>query len=198
MKKWINPFVNFSSRQISCWGIAALIMTAIFSWLLPLRMISITQFELLPEKERLWMSTVEQVAIWIIFAFVLYILGAIVSESRVKFSNVAANNLFARIPFDLGVSLLAIPMVKTLVANLSQCDNYICLKGTLNVLVSVSDMLILILTCVVVIICMLWYFYWSYKAFSESTNVRNGKGIAVFVIGYVIAYLLSIYILSLM
>ena len=42
-----------------------------------------------------------------------------------------------------------------------------------------------------------WYFYWTYKAFSEATNLKNGRGVAIFVVSYVVTYVATGYIFTL-
>ena len=43
----------------------------------------------------------------------------------------------------------------------------------------------------------IWYFFWSYKAFAEATNIKNGRGVAIFVLTFVVVYFVSPYALML-
>ena len=97
--KFINPFKYLPLRQAICWGIAALILTSIFFWQVGLRLTSITQLNL--AGDRLWAATVRQLIAWLLFAAILYLVGVVASKSKVRFIDVAAFNLFARIPMDL-------------------------------------------------------------------------------------------------
>ena len=114
MKKILNPFRYLPLRQALCWGIAAMILTAIFTWQCGLRATSITQIDF--GGGSLLNATLRQIATWLSFSIVLYIGGVVFSKSKVRFSDVAAFNLFARIPFDLSLLIFAIPSIKSVMA----------------------------------------------------------------------------------
>ena len=99
--KFVNPFKYLPLRQAWCWGIAALILTSIFCWQVGLRMTSVTQINLLGD--RLWAALCRQIIVWLLFAVILYVVGLVASRSKVRFVDVAAFNLFARIPMDLAL-----------------------------------------------------------------------------------------------
>ncbi len=107
MNRFLNPFGYLSLRKTLCWGIAALIITSIFVWQTGLRLSSLTQVNF--AGDALWMATARQVVVWLLFAVVLYIAGVLLSPSKIRFWDVAADNLFARIPFDLSLLIFAVP-----------------------------------------------------------------------------------------
>ena len=107
MNRFLNPFGYLSLRKTLCWGIAALIVTSIFVWQTGLRLSSLTQVNF--AGDALWMATARQVVVWLLFAVVLYIAGVLLSPSKIRFWDVAADNLFARIPFDLSLLIFAVP-----------------------------------------------------------------------------------------
>ena len=179
MKKILNPFRYLPLRQAICWGIAALILTAIFCWQIGLRMTSITQINYAGGS--LARATLQQLVAWLIFAVVLYVAGAIVSRSKVRFWDVAAFNLFARIPFDLSLLIFAVPMVRSVVG--------LIYDGSLATAMEYTSLLTIV--GMVTTIFVVWYFYWSYKAFAEATNLKNGRGVALFIGSFVVAYILS-------
>ncbi|MBQ8438341.1 MAG: hypothetical protein IJX21_06275 [Alistipes sp.] len=47
----------------------------------------------------------------------------------------------------------------------------------------------------VALVFAVWYFYWSYQAFAAATNLRNGRGVGVFAVSFVLCYLLSGFVL---
>lgn len=185
IEKLKNPFRYLPIRQAICWGIAAMILTAIYCWQIGLCVTSITQINY--AGGALWNATLRQLAVWIIFAVVLYLGGIIMSRSKVRFWDVASFNLFARIPFDLMLLIFAIPAVRSImgivmdgdIAHIMEYANALTVIGVVSLLFSV------------------WYFYWSYKAFAESTNVKNGRGVLTFIICYLVAYISSGYLLVL-
>lgn len=185
MKKMINPFRYLPLRQAICWGIAALILTSVFCWQMDLRMTSITQINYAGDD--LLAATLRQIVVWLLFAVILYVVGAVMSRSKVRFWDVLSFNLFARIPFDLSLLIFAIPSVRSVVGLLSD--------GSLQTALQHTTLLTLI--SIVSMVTVVWYFYWSYKAFAEAANVKNGRGVVAFILSFVVAYVASPYLLML-
>ena len=183
-EKLKNPFRYLPLRQAICWGIAALILTSIFCWQVGLRITSLTQVNF--AGGALWKATVQQLVAWLLFSVVLYVAGVMMSRSKVRFWDVASFNLFARIPFNLSLLIFAIPTVRS-VMGLAMDGNIARMMEHMNLLTIVG---------VVSLLFSMWYFYWSYKAFAESTNVKNGKGVVAFMLSFVVAYLASGYLLK--
>lgn len=184
IEKLKNPFRYLPLRQAICWGIVAMILTAVFCWQVGLRMTSITQVNYVGGA--LWKATVGQLVVWLLFSVILYVVGVMLSCSKIRFWDVASFNLFARIPFDLTLLMFAIPTVRS-VMGLAMDGNIARMMEHMNLLTIVG---------VVSLLFSVWYFYWCYKAFAESTNVKNGKGVVAFILSFVVAYLVSGYLLK--
>lgn len=195
MKKLLNPFRYLAMRQIGCWGVAMMIMTAIYCWLLPLKMTSLTQVAIVLEQPRLWQSTVEQLAVWLIFTIVLFIIGKLFSSSQVRLQDVAAYNLFARLPFDVMLLMYTVPEVKSVMFKMQLLGEAIVSGANPDLSAVTQYMSTILLVSLVSLLFSVWYFYWSYKGFAEATNIRNGKGVALFIVGFLIAYVASGYLL---
>lgn len=185
MKKLINPFRYLPLRQALCWGIVALILMSVFCWQVGLRMSSITQINYAGGS--LMSATLQQLIAWLLFAVALYAVGAVVSKSKVRFWDVAAFNLFARIPFDLSLLMFAIPSVRSIMGLITD--------GSFETAMQYMNLLMVV--GLVSMLFSIWYFFWSYKAFAEATNIKNGRGVAIFVLTFVVAYLVSPYVLML-
>lgn len=185
MKKLINPFRYLPLRQALCWGIVALILMSVFCWQVGLRMSSITQINYAGGS--LMSATLQQLIAWLLFAVVLYAVGAVVSKSKVRFWDVAAFNLFARIPFDLSLLMFAIPSVRSIMGLITD--------GSFETALQYMNLLMVV--GLVSMLFSIWYFFWSYKAFAEATNIKNGRGVAIFVLTFVVVYLVSPYVLML-
>lgn len=195
MKKLLNPFRYLAMRQIGCWGVAMMIMTAIYCWLLPLKMTSLTQVAIVLEQPRLWQSTVEQLAVWLIFTIVLFIIGKLFSTSQARLQDVAAYNLFARLPFDVMLLMYTVPEVKSVMFKMQLLGEAIVSGANPDLSAVTQYMSTILLVSLVSLLFSVWYFYWSYKGFAEATNIRNGKGVALFIVGFLIAYVASGYLL---
>lgn len=183
MKTIINPFGRLPMRQAMCWGIAAMILTAIFCWQTGLRATSLTQINYAGGS--LAESTLQQVVVWLLFAVVLYLGGVIFSKSKVRFWDVAAYNLFARIPFDVMLLMFAVPMVRSVMGLMT--DGSMATAMEYSTVLSIVGLVATLFT--------VWYFYWSYQAFAAATNLRNGRGVGVFAVSFVLCYLLSGFVL---
>ena len=184
IEKLKNLFRYLPLRQAICWGIVAMILTAVFCWQVGLRMTSITQVNY--AGGALWKATVGQLVVWLLFSVILYVVGVMLSRSKIRFWDVASFNLFARIPFDLTLLIFAIPTVRS-VMGLAMDGNIARMMEHMNLLTIVG---------VVSLLFSMWYFYWSYKAFAESTNVKNSKGVVAFILSFVVTYLVSGYLLK--
>lgn len=183
-KKILNPFCYLPLRQAICWGVAALILITVFMWQCGLRATSLTQIDF--GGGALWNVLVRQLLIWILFSLVLFVGGLLGSKSKVRFGDVAAFNLFARIPFDLSLLIFAIPSVKSVMGY----------AADMNINAMMEHMTPLMLMSVVSAVFSIWYFYWTYKAFAEATNVKNGKGVAIFFACFMVSYVASGYLLK--
>ena len=175
MKKILNPFRYLPLRQAVCWGVAGLILVTVFMWQCGLRATSLTQIDF--GGGALWNVLVRQLLIWIFFSLVLFVGGVLGSKSKVRFGDVAAFNLFARIPFSLSMLVFAIPSVKS----------FMGYALDMNINAMMQYVVPLTLLGIVSTLFCVWYFYWTYKAFAEATNVKNGKGVAIFIAVYVVA-----------
>ena len=186
MNRFLNPFGYLSLRKTLCWGIAALIVTSIFVWQTGLRLSSLTQVNF--AGDALWMATARQVVVWLLFAVVLYIAGVLLSPSKIRFWDVAADNLFARIPFDLSLLIFAVPRWRSVMGLVAD--------GSINTAMQYVGSLTV--AGLVSLVFFVWYVYWSYKAFAVSTNLRNAKGVVTFAVCYIAVYVASMYLLPIM
>ena len=158
LKKILNPFPSLPLRQALCWGIVALILSAIFCWQVRLRVTSLTQVNYAGGS--LASATLQQVVVWLLFVVVLYVAALIFSREKVSFLDVAAYNLFGLV-------------MDGSMATASEYATTLLLIGVVSMLFAA------------------WYFYWSYKAFAKASNLRNGRGVGLFIACYIICYILS-------
>lgn len=179
MEKFLNPFKYLTLRKAFCWGVAALILASVFYWMNGLRPTSLTQLDF--GGTRLWIATARLIAAWFIYALFMYVVGAVASRSKVRFGDVAAFALFARIPFYLTALMFAIPSVKSVFA--------LAMDGNVNALI--EHVTLLSVVSLVSMLLLVWSIYWEYKAFSESTNVKNGKGVGCFIAVYILTYVVT-------
>ena len=181
--KLLNPFRYMPIRQATCWGLVALILSAVLCWQAGLRITSLTQINF--AGDALWVATARQVIVWVLFSLVLYAAGVIFSKSKVRFQDVAAFNLFARIPFDISLLIFLFPQVRSVMGLL--------MDNSLNTALQYMNLLTIV-GLVSLVLCV-WYMVWSYMAFSEATNLKGGRGVAIFAVAWIISYLGSPFLL---
>lgn len=184
-EKIINPFRYLPMRQAWCWGIVALILVSVLCWQVGLRLTSLTQINYLGD--HLWAATLRQIVAWLLFSVMLYLTGVAFSRSKVRFGDVAAFNLFARIPFDLSLVIYTIPSIRSIMG--------LIMDGSLATVMQYTNQLLII--SLASLLFVVWYFYWTYKAFAEATNLKNGRGVGIFVVVFLIAYVVSPFVLRL-
>jgi len=185
MNKILNPFRFLPLRQALCWGIAASILTSVLFWQAGLRLVSLTQINF--AGDHLLQATARQLAAWAVFAVILYLVGLAASPSKIRFWDVAAFNLFARIPFDVSMTIFLIPKVRSVTGLLADGS----LDTALGYPMTIASI------GLVSMLCFIWYILWSYKAFAESANLKNGKGVGIFIVCFIVAYAASIHLLRL-
>lgn len=181
--KLLNPFRYMPIRQATCWGLVALILSAVLCWQAGLRITSLTQINF--AGDALWVATARQMIVWVLFSLVLYAAGVIFSKSKVRFQDVAAFNLFARIPFDISLLIFLFPQVRSVMGLL--------MDNSLNTALQYMNLLTIV-GLVSSVLCV-WYLVWSYMAFSEATNLKGGRGVAIFAVAWIISYLGSPFLL---
>lgn len=181
MNKFINPFKFMTLRKAICWGIAFLIFTSIYCWQIGLRLTSLSQINYLGD--RLWAATLRQIVVWLLLSVVLYVIGLAASRSKIRFWDVAAYNLFARLPFNLSLLVFAVPQVRSVMALITE--------GSLATVMQYQGTLILV--GVVASLFSVWYYVWTYNAFSVATNLKGFKGVGLFIVGWFVAYVVSGY-----
>lgn len=193
MKKFLNPFVYLSGELSACYGLVALILTTVFSW----------QFDIRPNAplsfgwghELLWMTTLRFVLGWVVLALLLYVAALLLSRSKIRAIDVLGMNLFARsLPVATMVLLTAWmgPVMRPVAQALAD--------GSMPLMEATSSMLSprIIVGGLLSILCLIWFFLWSYRAYSLSANLKGTKGVVSFVLVWLLSNLVAGWIFSLL
>ena len=183
-EKLYNPFRYLTLRSSLCWGIVALILTSVFCWQQEIRLESLTQMSF--TGGTLFDNVLRQVAMWLFFSVILYVSGLMFSHSKVRFIDVSAFTLFARIPYDVMLLLYLIPSIRSAMQVVSE-HKFAELGDHLTGVLSYSMISLLFLV---------WFFVWCYKGFSESTNLKNGRGVWIFALCFAVTFFTSPFIVK--
>jgi len=181
MKKWLfNPFIYVAGGKALAAGVAAMAIAAVAGYATSTHFDGVLHMS--PGWHTpLWIFFAEQITCWLSVTIVLFAGAAIFSPSKTRIIDMAGTQALARWPAIAIAALGAgvhIPKALTPEALASAITplTIVCLLLTLTFIV--------------------WMVALFYNAFRVSTNMKGGKGIAVFVIGLLLADTLSRIILS--
>lgn len=160
------------------WGLAWLIIASIAGWcfrLLPTSAYGVVASVYVP---LVW-YLVLNVVIWITWVLLFYLVAVVVNR-RVDSVDLFGRMLFAHWPVTL---VMAIPIIGDRIA-FSTLINSPITSLRLSPLLSVVAILVMLFIG-------LWWLYWSYLAFRESTQLTGRKSVICFVLTAPLAWLLS-------
>lgn len=120
----------------------------------------------------------------IIFILILYIIGRLISKSRIRPVDVAGTLSLAKVPLLL-VSLVG--CIPTFTKSSIEVTNSLLSSITGNTsTASGTDYLIMSIFVIIIMVATIWMLILSYNAFSISCNVKGVKAIAGFIIAVVL------------
>jgi hypothetical protein len=180
MRKWLfNPFTYIAGMRALLIGFAGMAIAAVIALFSKVHFDGAIDMHigapLLNSK-----AFIEPLVDWACLVLPLYILGRILSQSSIRFIDVAGTIALARLPLLLAALMGFLPIPPF---NLKSADLHYIIAFTLNPAV--------ILLIVLSIPLIIWTIALMYNAFSVSTNLKGEKSITAFVGGLVIAEVLS-------
>lgn len=184
MKKFLNPFHYLAGGGALAWGLIVLILTCILSWQTGVVARGNMSIGYTQGYVSLLAVTVRMLCIWLVFATLLYIAGRLLSKSKIRAVDVYGTNLFASIPLSAAMAVSALPPLTTLSAEIESS------MGDLARLEALSTSPALIFMVIVLLVTIVWYFWWSYSAFSVSANLHGVKAVASYIACFVIAQII--------
>ncbi len=134
----------------------------------------------------LWFFLVEGILDWLCLGLVLLILGRIISRTAFRTVDVLGTQALARWP-TIFMSLVLLPKAFQRFAN----DLVAQLRAGGAPKINLADALVflVVLTALLVLVC--WMVALMYKAFSVSCNVKGAKAIGTFIVGLLLAEIIS-------
>ena len=173
MKKFVNPFDYIAGWASLLAGAAVMVVTAVTASLTGQSFdgfmhIAFAQTGILE-------SLVQQMVSWLIFASLLYGAALAASRSSVRALDIYGTNLFARIP--ILPMLAAAPILGLDLGRLSEPSAIDEIMAN-PVPATIYGTIVLALA-----VCFYW---WSYKAFSVSANMKGAKAVMIFIACYIV------------
>jgi len=190
----LNPFLRIAGAQALGIGLAAMALTATLAYLGAIHLDGILDLHYCGEAHwsiYFWEGLIN----WGIMVVLLYLSGAVFSDSKIRLIDVLGTHALARFPFlvMVGVALLTASSTKQVTAYIMST-----LHGAGELMaVSAGHWAVFILSTAVSLLTLVWAIIWMYRAYSVSCNLQGKKGIisfiAVLLISEVIAKLIYLY-----
>lgn len=184
MKKLFHPFRYLAGGKALAWGLIVLILTCVFSWQTGVVARGNMSIGYADGYLSLLAVTVRMLFIWVVPATLLYVASLVFSRSRVRAVDVYGTNLFASIPLTAGMLLAALSPLRALEEGVGAG---LYDTARLEALMATPAMIFILVSLLLVIV---WYFWWSYSAFSVSANLKGGKAVAIYAVCFILAQIL--------
>jgi len=179
-----NPFVYIAGAQALALGLGAIVLAALIGCR------SNTHFDGVLDVHTgavapLWLFFAEGVIDWLCLSVVLWMCGRIISRSAFRTIDVFGTQALARWPTVL-ISLITLPKAFNRFGN-ELAEQLKRGKFDFNT----ADAFIFLAVALAMIPLICWMVALMYKSFSVSCNVKGGKAIGTFVVGLILAEVLS-------
>ena len=179
MRKFTNPFNYIAGWTSLLAGAAALAASAVtasltgqsFDGFMHIGFAGIS----------IWQALVQQIVTWLIFASLLYAAALAASHSAVRALDIYGTNLFARLP--IFPMLAAAPLLGLDLERLSD-------PAAVGEIITANPAPVAIYGTIVLALAVCFY-WWSYKAFSVSANLKGAKAVAIFIACYIVTEIAS-------
>ena len=184
MKKFLNPFVYYSggvTLTVGLTGMALMVAVAAVTGQTFRGILSYGIGDL-----SCWRLAGQLLAGWILFSALLYAAARIFSTSQIRLIDIAGNQALAKLT---GLPLLLFAFVYPSRQLLQEAERFqqMSLAGMQNLMPSSG----MILTGLLAIVVLVWFFVWSYRGFSIAANLRGWKAAGIYVGCYLLAEVLA-------
>ncbi|SDL95872.1 hypothetical protein SAMN05421823_109136 [Catalinimonas alkaloidigena] len=181
----LNPFQKVAGEQALAWGSGVVVLGGLTAWWHQARFDGVLDMHLVEGGP--WVGPfLDGVVNVLVLTIVFYPLGLLLNRGRVRLLDVVGTMALARAPFVL------LPFLNShdfLQRTSSEILTHVQ-QGTVAEIDNL-DLTLLLLISVLSLGLLVWMVLWLYRAYAVSCNVRGAKGIISFIVGLVLAELLS-------
>ena len=180
MKKFLNPFVYYSggvTLTVGLIGMALMVAVAAVTGQTFRGIFSFGVGEL-----SCWRLAGQLLAGWILFSALLYAAARTFSPSQIRLIDIAGNQALAKLT---GLPLLLVDFVYPSAQLLRDAE--LVQQMSLSEIQSQLPAAGMLVTGVLAIVVLVWFFAWSYQGFSIAANLRGGKAVGIYIGCYVLA-----------
>ena len=176
MKKLIYPFRYFSGEKTLVAGLVLMMVATILARIAGTTFRGVVSQGI--DSLSFGQLLLQWLVGWLVLSALLYAAARIFSRTRTRIVDLVGNQAWARLP------LLFILLGGMLPAVRRTIDAMECMAP--------NEMMQLDLTWVTIygffaVVMLVWFLWWSYCGFAVATNLRRGKGIAIYIVCYLLA-----------
>lgn len=122
-----------------------------------------------------WKVLYNNVVNWLVPALLLFVIGLVMTKSKIRLIDVLGTLAFAQVFILLAVIPMFFPTIKEMMLGMLDA----LLSGSMPEMPKIGALAIYGIWTT---ICMIMYYVWSYNAFATSCNLKGTKAIVVFVL----------------
>ena len=180
MKKLINPFTYYSGGTTLAIGVAGM---ALMVWIAQATGQTFRGLTSIGIGESSWLQLAGQLlAGWALFSALLYAAARIFSPSQIRLIDIVGNQAMARLPY---LVLLLFELLYSTPQLLHDAEEIQQLNFA--EMTSYTPPIGLVLSGVVGIVVLVWFFAWSWMGFSIAANLRGKRAAAIYIGCYLLA-----------
>lgn len=176
MKKLIFPFRYYSGEKTLVAGLVLMVLSTV------LASVAGTTFRGVVSQGigalGFGLLLLQWLAGWLVLSALLYAAARIFSHTRTRIIDLVGNQAWARLPLLFMLLGGMLPVVRRTIDAMAG--------------MTPTDMMQLDLMWVTIygffaLVMLVWFLWWSYCGFAVATNLRGGKGVAIYIVCYILA-----------
>lgn len=166
MNRILNPFEYLSNGKAIAWGVAGT--------LLAVGLVLMTRWPIEYSVGGIFRIFSTNLLLWLPLSLLLYVAALVFSPSRIRAVDIFSTNLFALLP-----TILLVGVVNAITYWLSSFDVVPGSAGEVMVRAA-YNLLVIILS-----VSMVWSMVWGCYAYNVSANMKDLRGVVIFVVCFV-------------
>ncbi|MDI6783991.1 MAG: hypothetical protein QME64_07855 [bacterium] len=184
---WLfNPFHYLAGGKALVIGLIIIAISGVIAWFSNSHFDGVLDFHT-GRQAPIWFIVAEGFVDWLSLALVLLIAGIIISRTRFRVIDIFGTQALARFPTIFMALIALLPGYNTLINKIIANP----MNAATIIFENIGALIILMLVGIVILIMLVWMVALMYRAFAVSFNVSGGKAIVSFIIGLIIAEVLS-------
>ncbi|WP_418991159.1 hypothetical protein [Alistipes sp.] len=170
MSRILNPFEYLSVGKALGWGLAGTVLCVV--------LVCIARWPVEWSFTEVMSILSTNLVLWLLMASLLYVSALVFSPSRIRALDIFATNLFALLPVIVvyGISSVLFGWIRGFNPE-PKSIAWLAVSGFYYLMLLVSS------------ISLVWSMVWGCMAFRVSANIKNGSGVAIFLVCFVIVNL---------